>query len=229
MDRIMADLSPVADSVSNGPLGAAALMGYLKTAVLVIVIVLVGLFIAKALARLARTLIRRAKVDTAFSTLGWSKQLSSIGLDMKPSTVVAWLVKWFVIIATFSVVINVVGAPQLSSFLNDVLAYVPNVIIAVVVLIVGSLVANAVRTAVTRVVDTAQNVGNTALVVNVPYYAIMTVTVLAALNHLGIGGAMVDILFTGIVAALSLALGLAFGLGGKEHAARALDRMTRKQ
>ncbi len=228
MDRIMADIAPAMSGATSGPLSLGAAAGYAKTAVVVIIAVIIGLMAARVLARLARSIVRRARIDKAFATLGWSKQLADIGIDVAPSAVVAWLVKWFIIIATFSFVVNYLGAQQLATFLNDVLSYLPNVVIAVVVLVIGSLVANTVRTAVERVLEKADGVTNAVLLAKVPYYAIMTITVLAALNHLGIGGKMVEIFFTGIVVAFSLALGLAFGLGGKEHAARLLDRLGKK-
>ncbi len=228
MDRFLTDMEPMRSGMTDSLLSVDTVIAWVKVAVIVVVVILVGLFVAKTLAKLAGTVVRRAKIDKAFTNLGWSKQLSSIGLAVKPSTVVAWIVKWFIIIAVFSGIVNYLGAQQLAGFLNDVLAYLPNVVIAVVVLVVGSLIANTVRTAVERILENAKNVQNKTLVASVPYYAIMTITVLTALNHLGIGGHMIEILFTGVVIALSLALGLAFGLGGKEHAARALDHLSKK-
>ncbi len=228
MDQLFMEIDPVAQGMTNSLFSWDMVVEWVVTAVVVLVVVLVGLFVAKALAGLAGTIVRRAKVDKAFASLGWSDQLKKVGLAVRPSTIVAWIVKWFIIIAIFSGVVNYLGAQQLASFLNDVLAYLPNVVIAVVILIVGSLIANTVHTAVERVIAETEGVGNKRLVAAVPRYAIMTITVLTALNHLGIGGNMIEILFTGVVVALSLALGLAFGLGGKEHAARVLDRISKK-
>lgn len=228
MDQMLMEFEPVTSGMSNSPFSVDIIMEWAKVIIIVVVVVLVGLFVAKTLARFAGVIVRRAKIDKAFANLGWGEQLEKVGLKINPSTIVAWIVKWFILIAVFSGIVNYLGAQQLSSFLNDVLAYLPNVVIAVVVLIVGSLIANTVRTAITRVLKNAKNVSNKKLVASVPYYAVMTITVLTALNHLGIGGNMIDILFTGIVVALSLALGLAFGLGGKEHAARILDHLSKK-
>ncbi len=229
MNRLLMEMEPMRSGMTGSPLSVNVVVEWLKMAAIVVVVVLIGLFVAKTLARFAGTVVRRAKIDKAFAKLGWSKQLEMIGLAVKPSMVVAWIVKWFIIIAVFSGIVNYLGAQQLAGFLNDVLAYLPNVIIAVVVLVVGSLIAGTVRTAVERVLGNTSNVQNKALVASVPYYAIMTITVLTALNHLGIGGHMIEILFTGVVIALSLALGLAFGLGGKEHAARILDRLSQNE
>ena len=229
MDRLLTEFDPVAAGMSHSMISAHTMWGWIKTTLVVIVVILIGLFVATTLAKLAGTIVRRTKIDKAFKSLGWDEQLEKIGLAVKPSTVIAWLVKWFVIIAVFSGVVNYLGAQQLARFFNDILAYLPNVAIAVVVLVIGSLVANSVRTAVARVLENTKDVKNKKLVASVPYYAIMTITVLTALDHLGIGGNMIEILFTGVVVAFSLALGLAFGLGGKEHAARFLDALTRNK
>ncbi len=228
MDKMMSEFAPIVTGTESSLLSWNMMSEWLVKIAIVVAVVLVGLFVAKILSSVARTIIRRAKIDKAFSSLGWSDQLDNIGIDAKPSTIIGWLVKWFVLIAVFSGVINYLGAQQLSDFFNDILAYLPNVIIAVVIVVVGSLIANFVRTAVAGVLESAHSVANKKLATSVPYYAIMTITILTALNHLGIGGNMIEILFTGIVVALSLGLGLAFGLGGRDHAARLLDKLSQK-
>ncbi len=228
----MMGFSPIVDGVESSVVSGGAMWNWLlgagTTALAVLVVALLGLFAAKVLSGAVRRIARYTKIDTAFESLGWSKQLSDIGIDAKPSAVIAWLVKWFVIIAVFSGIINYLGVQQLSNFLNEILAYLPNVIVAVLIVVIGSLIANFVRKTVAGALEKADGVTNKKLASNIPYYAIMTITVLTAANHLGIGGNMIEILFTGIVVALSLGLGLAFGLGGKEHAARILDKLLRK-
>ena len=186
---------------------------------------LVGLLVANVLGKLAQTIVRKFRVDQAFDHLGWTKHLSSIGIDMHPSVVARWLVKWGVIIAVFSAIVDYLGAPQLSPFLNDIIAFIPNVLVAVAIVIVGSVLANFSKKAVAGAIENAHGVTHKSLIAALPKYAILTLAVLAALNQLQIGGNLIEILFTGIVVALSLAFGLAFGLGGKEHAQRFLDRI----
>ena len=226
--NMMAEFSPIVDGMSQSFSSGNVVIGWLIKILIVVAVILIGIFFAKILAKIACTVVRRAKIDKAFTSLGWSEQLNKIGVETKPSVVIGWLVKWFVLIAVFSGIVNYLGAQQLSDFLNDILAYLPNVIIAVVIVIAGSLIANFVRTAVAGLLKSAQNVTNKGLVANVPYYAIMTITILTALNHLGVGGNMIEILFTGIVLALSIGLGLAFGLGGREYASRVLDKLLKK-
>ncbi len=211
-----------------GSFSWGTLADWLVTAAVVVLAIIAALFVASTLSRFALMLVKRAKIDAAFTKIGWAEYLEKVGMTLTPSTLVAWLVKWFVIIAAFSMVVDYLGVTQVSDFLTSVLAYIPSVIIAVVILVVGSLLATMARTGVSGVLSHAEGTLDASIVANVAYYAIMTVTVLAALDHLGIGGNMIEILFMGIVFALSLGAGLAFGLGGKEHAARLLDRMGKK-
>ena len=118
--------------------------------------------------------------------------------------------------------LEIVGLTQVNLFLRDgVLAYLPQVIIAALILIAATLIADAMAKLVLAAAKTA-NLRSAGFLAGIVKYAIWIFALIVALAKLGIAPEFMQILFTGLVAALALALGLAFGLGGRDAATRAI-------
>ena len=150
------------------------------------------------------------------------------GYDFKPGHFVGMIVKWFVIIAFAVVALDILNLSAVTVFLReDVLGYLPNVFAAVLILFASVLVANLSSKALVAALRAA-GTHKADMFGKVAYYAIVFFGALATLNQLQIADELVQTLFMGIVFALSLGLGLAFGLGGKDTAARYLEKMTRE-
>ena len=135
------------------------------------------------------------------------------------------LVQWFIVIGFLVASLDVLGLNRVTIFLQQVvLLYLPQIIVAVLILILAAIVAEAVKNIISSSARAAgAHSGN--LAGTVAKYAIWITAVLAVLNQLGVATEFVQTLFTGLVVALSLAFGLAFGLGGKEAAARTIERI----
>ena len=137
------------------------------------------------------------------------------------------LLKWALIIVFLVPALEVWGLSQASFFLNEFLVYLPNVIVAVVIGFVGLLAANLVSDLVRHSVRTIGATSANSLAV-FTRGAITFFTVLVVLNQLGVAQDLIRILFTGIIAMLALAGGLAFGLGGQELAKEILEELKNK-
>ena len=109
-------------------------------------------------------------------------------------------------------------------FLGEVVAYLPNVLISVVILLVGIVLGSFVYDVVTTAVKTAK-LGGASLLAGISKWSIFVFAFIAAMQQLGIATSLLQILTTGLVAMLALAGGLAFGLGGQEHAKKFLGRL----
>ena len=116
---------------------------------------------------------------------------------------------------------------QISEFLGSVVLYIPNVIIAVVIFIVGVIVSNFAFTLV-KETATAAELGIAHFLANVAKWAILVFTFMAAIIQLGVAAELTQILFTGLVGMFALAGGIAFGFGGKEKAANLVDKLDKK-
>ncbi|PIR70663.1 MAG: hypothetical protein COU46_00290 [Candidatus Niyogibacteria bacterium CG10_big_fil_rev_8_21_14_0_10_42_19] len=193
--------------------------------VVAIIIFLVGWLVAVSLGRVVAQIIRALKVDRALQSLGVEEPLSRAGFRLDSGAFMGALVKWFFIIVFLVASVDVLGLSQVNSFLSDVvLLYLPNVIVAAMILLVAAVLSDVVY----RVVEgsaKAAHLPSASLLGGVTKWAIWVFAILAALFQLGIAGPFIQTFFTGFIAALSIATGLAFGLGGKDAAAKFIERL----
>ena len=198
-----------------------ALNGFLSAIPLIVgalIILGIGWIISSLLARLVRELLVRAGADRLFAEHGgevYGKQSRQI----KPSVVASEIVKWIIRFVFLVAAANVLGMPQVSLLLNQVLLWIPNLLVAAVILLVAPLIGRFLR----GLIEVgAGNMGftNAPLLGRIAEMAVIAFAVLIAIDQIGIAADLLNILFMGVVGALALAFGLAFGLGGREVAAR---------
>ena len=204
------------------------LMQFVPELLAALLVLLIGWLVADILKGLVKKLFSTFKVNEALDAAGVDELTKRAGYPLKAGAFVGGLVKWFVIAVFFVVALDILNLDQVTFFVRDVvLGFLPKVIVAVLILLVAMLVAKFASEAVAAGV----RFGGThepTFFKNLTYYAIVTFAVLAALNQVDIAPELVQTLFTGIVFALALGLGLAFGLGGKEAAGRYINKMTEK-
>lgn len=200
---------------------------YLPQIIAAAIILAVGWFIASLIGRLTTRVVRWTGVDAWVERTGINERLR---LDAGSrytilSGMVGSLVKWLVVLAVIGVAADAANLPQVSEFVGSIFAYIPNVVVAVIILAVGVVGAQyAADFLVTGITASRFPVGNRQIVANVAKYAIITFAIMAALTQLGIVPNLIQILFGGLV----LALAIAFGLGGREHANDAIRRMRQQ-
>ncbi|MBU0668401.1 hypothetical protein KJ951_04805 [Patescibacteria group bacterium] len=195
-----------------------------------LLVLVIGLLLAEGLSKLARKLVDLTKVDTLLKKFEGTKKLKEAGLKLSFAALIAWIVKWFIIIVTLIAVVDILKLEQINTFLKDVAIYVPNVVVAVVILAIGIVVGQFIYDIVQKSAKASHVTKHTAdTLAAVAKWAIVVFALLAALVQLGVATNLIEILFTGLVAMLALAFGLAFGLGGKEHAAKWLDKATKSK
>lgn len=193
-----------------------------------ILILIAGCIAASLLASLVRQLISYLKVDELIQRNKVAQRLEAQGHRLTISGALAWLVKWFIVIVTLITVSDILGIPQITNFLNEVARYIPNVIVAVIILAIGFVAANFIESVVVSAVGASQlPAASAGFLGTVAKWSIVVFAILAALVQLGVATSLVQILFTGLVGMLALAGGLAFGLGGRDKATRWLDRLER--
>ena len=137
------------------------------------------------------------------------------------------LVKWFLILVFLMAATDILHLTQVTSFLNSIVLYLPNVIVAAVILAVAFLIGNFAY-AVIKGSTIVAGIVSATLLGTVAKWAIVIFGFLAALIQLGVATSLINTLFIGLVAMLALAGGLAFGLGGKEEAASILKKLRQE-
>ena len=188
-----------------------------------IILFVIGWIVASILGRVVAEIVKAIKVDKALEGAGVGEVLRHGGVQLNSGVFFGALVKWFVVVAFLITSLEVVHLTQVTEFLSEVLMYLPNVIVAAIILIATAIVADFARRVSSGAAQAAQ-VSSAGLVGTIAKWAVWVLGFLTAFYQLGIAAPFMQVLFTGFVAALSLALGLAFGLGGKETAARVLDK-----
>lgn len=198
---------------------------YLPRILAAVVVFLIGWIIATVLYRIVVEVVKVLKIDEALKGAGMHEAAKEAGFHLDTGRFLATLVMWFVVLVFLVASFDILGLTTVTIFLERVvLLFLPQVIVASLILILGAIVAEVVRG---LVVGSARAAGSRAanLAGTVAKWAIWIFAVLAALDQLGVASVFIQTVFTGLVVALSLAFGLAFGLGGKEAAARTIEKV----
>ena len=190
-----------------------------------LLILLVGYVVAKVVAGVVRKLLEKVHIDRRLRESSANRYVDAVLPGASPANGIAAVVFWLIFIFFVTVAIGALGIPAATSFMNEVLAYLPNVIVAILIFIVAALLSGAVAGAVVRFMGdtpTGKVVGAVAPAV------IMTIAFFMILEQLQIAPEIVRIAFTAIMFALALGLALAFGLGGRDLAADLLRQARDK-
>ncbi|MBX4206277.1 hypothetical protein KW784_00575 [Candidatus Parcubacteria bacterium] len=200
-------------------------INFVPNLIIALVILVVGWLIGTLLGRAVWQVFKSLKVDEALRKAGLESFLHRGGVRLDSGAFFGALVKWFVIVVFLVAAFDVLGLNQVNVFLQDVvLGYLPRVIVAALVLLVGGVVGDVIGRIVTTSARTA-SIHSAHFAGAIAKWAVWVFAILVAFSQLGIGAAFSQTLFTGIVIAISLALGLSFGLGGQEAAGRFIERL----
>ncbi len=202
----------------------AGIVQYVPNLVVALIILIVGWIIGALFGRVVAQIFKSLNVDSALKKAGVEDLLEKGGVPLNSGVFVGALVKWFFIIVFLVAAFDVLGLAEVNMFLRDVvLSYLPQVIVAALVLVVAGVLGDIVKRVVTGSVKAA-GFGHANAGGSIAKWAIWIFGFLVALSQLGIGAVFLQTLFTGVVVALALALGLSFGLGGQEAAARFIEK-----
>jgi len=188
-----------------------------------LVILIVGLIIAALVAKAVTFLLRKVGFDRMSDRIGLTRFEQRMGVRMDTAGVLGKIVYWFIVLIFLVPAADALGVPAVSNVLNQLVAYIPNVFVAILVLFLGALAATVVADLVRGAVASA-NIGNPNIFAMIARWAIIAFAALIALEQLKITPDLINELFGAVVLALAIAFGLAFGLGGQEAARRWLAR-----
>lgn len=201
-------------------------MVFLPSLLGAIVVFIVGWAIAVLLGRLTSQIVRTLRVDQVLEKMGLKKNFEKAGLKLDAGVFIGELVRWFFIIVFLMAATDILDLPQVTDFLKQVILYIPHLIVAVLILLVAILIANFLQRLVKASVEAA-GLGSANILALITKWGVLVFAILAALLQLGIVPALIQTVFTGLMAAFVVAFGLAFGLGGKEFASELLEKFKR--
>lgn len=201
------------------------LVAFIPNLVVAVVIFIVGWLVGAGLGRVVTQVVNSLRIDQALKPTGLERVLSRAGFELSSGKFLGFLVEWFFIIVFLVASLDVLHLTTVNLFISDVvLGYLPQVIVAVLILLVAAVVAEAMENVVAGSARAA-SLHAAGFLGKVARYAIWVFAILAALSQLNVATAFIQTLFTGVVIAFSLAVGLAFGLGGVKAAEKYIDHL----
>jgi len=207
---------------------ASSIVYVLLNIIVAILIFSAGWIAADFIGKVVGKIVHRMKLDFFFKEMGLEKVLNKGNLKLNSGAFVAGVIKWFVVAIFFMASLQVLGLDAVSDFIKTVLiGYIPKVVIAVLILLVAIIISEVVDKLVVAVTSAGHLKSSKALGA-LAKWSVIIFAILAVLVQLDIAPSLIQILLIGIVSALSLGFGLAFGLGGKDAASRAIDSIWQK-
>lgn len=201
---------------------------FVPNLVVAFVIFIVGWLIAALLGKVVGQIIRSIKLDTALKSAGFEAVVNRAGFGLDSGVFIGSLVKWFIIVVFLVASLDVLGLSQVNAFLQEVvLLYLPRVIVAVLVLLLAVVIADSMQKVVVGAAKAA-NMKSANFLGSVTRWSIWIFAVLTALVQLNVAVQFINTLFTGVVVALALGFGLAFGLGSQDAAGKYIDKLRQE-
>lgn len=202
------------------------ILGFLPNLVGALIIVIAGIILGSIAGKIIERTSQLLHLDSLFEKFGVKRTFEKVGLRLSIAKILGWLVKWFVYVIAFLAAANALELQALTQFINSLLVYIPNVFVAVLILVVGVLLAHFLSEIVTGAAEGAKFKAANFLAA-VTRYSIIIFSFLAALVQLGIASSLIETLFTGIIGTIAIAAGIAFGLGGQGAAREVLEKLKR--
>lgn len=184
-----------------------------------LVILIIGWLISGLLASAVAAVLRAVRFNDLAQRSGLAGFVQSMGLRTDTAGVLANIVKWFVRLIVLVVAFDALGLPAVSAVLQQFLLWIPNLVVAVVILVIAGLAANALSNLI-RGATAQAGFDNPDTLAAIARVAVWAFGIVVAVNQIGVAETLVNTLFMAFVGALALATGLAFGLGGRETAAQ---------
>lgn len=199
------------------------LIQFLPNILAAIIVLLIGWILGYFISNILRRALVSIGIDGLGDQLGLKQLSERSGRHIKISSLVQWIIKWFFILASIIAAADILGLNDITNFFyTDVMGYAGHVIIAMAILLLGILAANFLGDVIKGTVRAGGfEAGN--LLGSLTKWAIIIFAMIAALSELQIAEAFLLDLFRAVIAMLAVAGGLAFGLGGKDHAKKVLD------
>ena len=192
-----------------------------------LLILIIGWFISGLLATGVAALLRAVRFNDLAQSSGFSGFVRNMGVRKDPAGLLADVAKWFVRLIVLVVAFDALGLPAVSAVLQQFLLWIPNLVVAVVVLVIAGLAANALSNLV-RGATAQAGFDNPDMLATIARVAVWAFGIVVAVNQIGVAQELVNTLFMGFIGALALAAGLAFGLGGRETAGQIVDNWYRR-
>lgn len=192
-----------------------------------LVVFIIGWFISVGVGKLVADVLKKVRFNQVFERGNWKEALAKADIKVDPAGFVGAIFKWVFVIVFLLAAVDILGLTAFAVFLQGILDYLPNVIVAALIFVVAVVIADIVEKVLRAAVESTQ-VGYGHLVSIIVKWSIWVFAIIAILIQLQVAVFLLQTLFTGLVAMLAIAGGLAFGMGGRDTAGEILEDVKRK-
>jgi hypothetical protein len=189
-----------------------------------LIILIIGLVVAGGLGALVERVVNLVKLDKLLASLGLNEYFERAVMTVNAGKFFGKIVYWFLVLVFLLAATDILGFYSLSSFLKDALMYIPNVIVAVLIMLASVVIANVLRKIVGAAIK-GSRLAAAGFLASLTWWAVVIFGFFATLTQLGIAVPIIQAIVTGFMAMLAIAGGIAFGLGGKDYAASLISKM----
>lgn len=203
------------------------ILSFIPSLLISITIFIIGWIISIWLGKLVSGLLKRLKFDSIFEKTGWKDALANAEIKVSPSSFIGSICKWILVVIFLIIVTDIMQWKAFSGILESIIAWTPKLIVSIIILVVAIVSADIIEKLV-KVSTKKMGVNFVNLLGTIVKGGIYVFAILAALSQLGVVPEIVNALILGFVGTLTLALGLSFGLGGKDAAAKIIEQARKK-
>jgi hypothetical protein len=201
-----------------------ALFGYGILIIFATIIFVVTWIVADYIGKLVKKVFDKINLDGALKQAGFSEVLNKGGVSLNTGSFFGGLLKWTIITIIFLAILQMLGLSEVSMIIGSMIVlYLPKIVVSILILLVAFILGDVLKKVVTTGAANA-HLSSAKMLGSLTKTSIIVFAVLSALVQLGIAVTLINTMFIGLVVAVSLAAGLAFGLGGKEMATRILNK-----
>ncbi len=202
----------------------SSVIAFIPNVAVAVIIFVIGWIIASILGKSVASIIKSLQLDKVLQNVGLEELVERAGFHLNVGAFLGGLVKWFIIFVFLTASTDVLKLTEVNAFIFSVLNYIPQIVVASLILIIAAVIADAVYKVIT---GSAKAVGHTSssFFGGVAKWAIWITAIFTALAQLKVGPEILNELFRGLMLALSIGVGLSFGLGGKEAAAGFIEKL----
>jgi len=192
-----------------------------------LLILVIGWFISIWIGKFIAEILKKIKVDRIFENAKWEEALKGAELKIKVSDFIGGIVKWVLAIVFLSITVEILELDAFAKFLQAIVAWLPNLIVATAIFVVAVIVADFAEKFIKAVVN-KMGVSCANVLGIIVRWAVWIFAILAILSQLGVAREIIQILVSGFVALIVISAGIAFGLGGKDIAKETLEELKTK-
>lgn len=217
-------------SVFSGSLSGvwSIIASFAPAFLLAVISFIIGVLIASIVSSAITQVIRATKIDKLFEKAGVEVFLNKMGLKLDIGKFFGVIIKWFVVVVFLMAALQIMGLTEVSGFIGEmVILYLPKVIVIIIILMVAAIIADAFRKIVVASA-LAANMSSSQALGSIAKYAVWVIAVILVLSQFDGIKNYVLVIFTGVVAFMVIAGGIAFGLGGKEAASRTIEKISKE-